>query len=102
MGWRWQKRINFGGGVQTTISPAGAGWSWGFRYFRYGISPAGRKWISVGVPGTGLRYFSYLDGKAVDAETQPSSIEHDSPRVSRSSAAESMPGKKEIRWRDIK
>lgn len=102
MGWRWQKRINLGGGVQTTISPAGAGWSWGFRYFRYGISPAGRKWFSIGVPGTGLRYFSYLDRKAVSSETQPGSIEHDLPGSSHPSEAETRPEKKEIRWRDIK
>jgi hypothetical protein len=101
MGWRWQKRLKIGGGLQTTISPSGAGWSWGFRYFRYGISPNGRKWFSVGVPGTGLRYFSYLDRSADAVEVQPAISEQEMNGGSQSTHDTATNQKKTIRWRDL-
>ena len=60
MAWRWIKRFRLFAGVNATASANGVGWSWGLPGFRIGISPHGRKWISIGIPGTGLRYFKYL------------------------------------------
>jgi len=41
----------------------GSGFSVGMPGFRYGISATGRHYITVCVPGTGLSYTKYLDGK---------------------------------------
>ena len=38
----------------------GLGFSWGIPGLRIGVSPSGRKWISVGFPGIGLYFFRYL------------------------------------------
>jgi hypothetical protein len=43
------------------------GWSWGIPGFRYGISPNGQRYISVGIPGTGLYWIKYL-GKRRDRD----------------------------------
>jgi hypothetical protein len=102
MGWRWQKRLKIGGGLQTTISPSGAGWSWGFRYFRYGISPNGQKWFSVGVPGTGLRYFTYLDRKTSPEAATVDTSERESIETSKSDDDSVVDTKKGFRWRNIR
>jgi hypothetical protein len=62
MGWRWRKVFR-SGPVTTTVTTKGVGWSIGIRGLRYGISPTGRRYISVGVPGTGLYWTKYLDGR---------------------------------------
>lgn len=49
------------GPFRTTVSTRGVGWSVGIPGFRYGISPTGRRYISVGIPGTGLYGIKYLD-----------------------------------------
>jgi hypothetical protein len=59
-GLRWYKRIRLPGGINVNLSKRGAGWSWGFGFFRLGVSATGRKWFAFGVPGTGLRYVKYL------------------------------------------
>ena len=38
----------------------GLGFSWGIPGLRVGVSPSGRKWISLGFPGLGLYFFRYL------------------------------------------
>jgi hypothetical protein len=48
------------GPFRTTLSTRGVGWSVGVPGFRYGISPTGRRYISVGIPGTGLYGIQYL------------------------------------------
>ena len=60
MGWRWFKSIPIFGGIRANISSNGVGWSWGIGIIRWGVSPNGKKWVSVGIPGTGFRYFKYL------------------------------------------
>jgi hypothetical protein len=62
MGWRWRKVVRTGP-VNTTVTTKGVGWSIGVRGLRYGISPTGRRYVSVGVPGTGLYWTKYLDGR---------------------------------------
>src|SRR5262245_24219964 len=43
-----------------TLSKSGIGWSVGFPGVRYGIGGNGRRYISIGIPGTGLYWFKYL------------------------------------------
>jgi hypothetical protein len=59
MRWRWRRSIGFGP-IRTTLSTRGIGWSVGIPGFRYGISPTGRRYISVGIPGTGIYGIQYL------------------------------------------
>lgn len=36
------------------------GMSWGIPGIRFGISPSGQKYISFGIPGTGIYFIKYL------------------------------------------
>lgn len=60
MAWRWYKRLRLFGGLNANLTNNGVGWSWGIGFLRFGISPNGRRWVSIGIPGTGIRYFKYL------------------------------------------
>lgn len=60
MAWRWRKRLRLSGGANANLSNSGIGWSWGRGSIRFGISPSGRRWVSIGIPGTGFRYLKYL------------------------------------------
>lgn len=76
MAWRWYNRIRLFGGLNANLSSNGVGWSWGIGVVRIGISPDGRRWVSIGVPGTGLRYFKYLKKlKNVPQQERPLNIE---------------------------
>jgi uncharacterized protein YegL len=61
MSWRWRKVFR-NGPINTTVSSKGVGWSIGVRGLRYGISPTGRRYVSVGIPGLGLYWTKYLAG----------------------------------------
>ena len=66
MGWRLRfRRVLRSGPFRWTLSKGGIGWSWGFPGFRYGVSANGQRYVSVGVPGTGLYWIRYL-GRAPD------------------------------------
>ena len=56
----FRKLFNFGP-FRTSVSKSGVGFSWGLPGLRFGVSPNGRKYISVGIPGTGLYMIKYLD-----------------------------------------
>jgi hypothetical protein len=58
MAWRFRRSKTIGP-VRTTISKKGIGSSIGVPGFRVGVSPDGRKFWSVGIPGTGLYYIRY-------------------------------------------
>ena len=60
--WIFKKIFRFGG-FRTTVSKRGIGTSWGFAGFRVGISSDGRKYISFGIPNTGLYYIKYIKNK---------------------------------------
>jgi len=60
MGWRWRKAFTRGP-IRTTVSKTGIGWSIGVPGFRVGIAPTGRKYLSVGIPNTGLYWIKYFD-----------------------------------------
>lgn len=95
MAWRWYKRIRLPGGLNTNLSNNGVGWSWGIGFIRFGISPNGRRWVSFGIPGTGLRYFKYLKA-ATDQTYQDQQTEEVS--------AEEPPFQKgqDIKWKNLK
>ena len=56
----FRKIFNFGP-FRTSVSKSGVGFSWGLPGLRFGVSPNGRKYLSVGIPGTGLYMIKYLD-----------------------------------------
>ncbi len=62
MTWRWRRSIR-GGPFNINMSKSGIGWSINLGLFRYGVNPQGRKYISTGIPGTGLYFIKYLDVK---------------------------------------
>lgn len=49
------------GPFRTSLSKTGVGFSWGFPGLRFGVSPNGRKYVSMGIPGTGLYMIKYLN-----------------------------------------
>ena len=71
MSWRWFKSIRLFGGARLNASSSGVGWSWGLGLFRYGVSPSGKRWLSVGIPGTGFRYFKYLERQDLNSSEPP-------------------------------
>lgn len=70
MGWRFRK-IFQSGPLRWTWTKKGVGWSIGIPGFRYGISPNGNRYISFGIPGTGLYFIKYLDQGKQQPTTQP-------------------------------
>lgn len=59
MGWRFRKVFRLGP-FGWSLSRRGIGWSIGIPGLRYGISPTGSRYISVGIPGTGLYFIKYF------------------------------------------
>lgn len=55
MGWSWSKSKSFGP-FRVNLSKSGVGFSVGGKGFRTGVNASGRKYSTVSVPGTGLRY----------------------------------------------
>lgn len=70
MAWRWYRKIQLFGGLNANLSSSGLGWSWGFGFIRFGVTPNGRRWISFGIPGTGFRYFKYLKAAANQSDQE--------------------------------
>jgi len=82
MGWRFFKRIRLGFGLNANVSNGGIGYSWGVPGFRIGMSPNGRKYISIGIPGTGLYYQYYFKNTPAQGihSTPP---ENNTPQISK-------------------
>jgi hypothetical protein len=59
MSWRFRRNIGFGP-FRTTMTKSGLGYSIGIPGLRFGISPSGDKYISMGIPGTGIYWIKYL------------------------------------------
>jgi len=59
MGWRYRKTKNIGP-FRTTLSKKGLGTSFGLIGFRFGVIPDGRRFLSFGIPGSGLYYIKYF------------------------------------------
>jgi hypothetical protein len=71
MGWRFRKIKSFGI-FRTILSKKGVGTSVGIPGLRFGINPDGRRYYSLGFPGTGLYFIKYLkkNGEQNAATTQ--------------------------------
>jgi S-DNA-T family DNA segregation ATPase FtsK/SpoIIIE len=54
MSWRYQKRIRVLPGVHLNLSKSGLGVSIGSRGAHVGWTSRGRRYVSLGVPGTGF------------------------------------------------
>ena len=59
MPWIWRRVFRFGP-MRTTLSNRGWGWSFGLPFLRYGIGPSGARYVSIGIPGTGLYFTKFL------------------------------------------
>jgi hypothetical protein len=57
---KYRKIFNFGL-FRTSLSKSGLGFSWGIPGLRFGVTPNGRKYFSIGIPGTGLYIIKYFD-----------------------------------------
>jgi hypothetical protein len=55
VGWSYRKSVNIGP-FRVNLSRSGVGYSIGGMGFRTGMRAGGRRYSSVSVPGTGLRY----------------------------------------------
>jgi hypothetical protein len=65
MGLRFQRRIKVFPGVRINLSKSGGGVSVGGRGAHFGIDSRGRRYTSVGLPGTGLSWREYQHKPAV-------------------------------------
>jgi hypothetical protein len=61
MPFRFQRRIRVAPGVRLNLSKSGLGGSIGRNGLRLGIDAKGRKYFSIGLPGTGLSYRGFID-----------------------------------------
>jgi hypothetical protein len=68
MGFRFQRRIRVAPGVRLNLSKSGIGVGIGRNGLRLGMDAKRRKYLSVGLPGTGLSYRSFF-GRPVSIET---------------------------------
>lgn len=62
MGWRFRKVWGVGP-FRWTLSKKGVGWSVGLPGMRYGISPTGQRYVSIGIPGTGMYWIKYFPAR---------------------------------------
>ena len=80
MGWRLRKVFR-SGPFRWTWSKRGVGWSCGIPGFRYGISPSGQRYISIGIPGTGVYFIKYFaKNKAPSSIDRPDTIDAEPPK----------------------
>ena len=56
MGLRFQRRVKLFPGCHLNLSGSGVGVSFGGRGAHVGISSRGRRYVSAGIPGTGISY----------------------------------------------
>lgn len=59
MPWRFRKIVRLGP-LRGWLSRTGIGYSWGFPGFRIGVAADGRRYFSIGIPGTGLYFFKFF------------------------------------------
>jgi hypothetical protein len=60
VGLRFQRRIRIAPGLRVNVSKSGIGGSMGRTGLRIGVDAKGRKYFSVGLPGTGLSYRAFF------------------------------------------
>lgn len=83
MSWRWRKSIGRGP-FRINLTKRGIGYSIGIPGLRYGRSPDGRRYVSQGIPGTGLYRIKYFGrGKPAPPGTPPIIGPASSPQLPR-------------------
>lgn len=70
MSWTFRKIFRFGP-LRTTLSKGGVGMSWGIPGLRVGVSANGRKYITLGIPGTGIYFTKYFNQQQQSQSNQP-------------------------------
>lgn len=68
---RFRKIFSYGP-FKTSLSKTGVGFSWGLPGLRFGVSPNGKKYVSIGIPGSGLYMIKYFDANQKISKTQQS------------------------------
>jgi Protein of unknown function (DUF4236) len=68
-GLRFQKRVKLLPGVHLNLSLSGVGVSAGGRGFHVGMTARGQKYVSAGLPGTGLSVRQYTPAARIGAGT---------------------------------
>src|SRR6266481_6453902 len=90
MGWRFRRTLSIGG-FRGTISKRGLGGSWGLGgIFRFGVSPDGRRYVSIRIPGTGFSWVKYY-GRIIASPVVASGAAPPAPPVSSPSQTASPP-----------
>jgi hypothetical protein len=69
MPWRFRRFFGLGP-FRWSLNKTGIGWSIGIPGIRYGISPAGQRHISIGIPGTGLYWVKYFTAARFSSQAQ--------------------------------
>src|ERR1019366_10217854 len=69
MGFRFRRSIRILPGVRLNLSKSGLGISAGPRGLKVGMDARGRKYVSAGIPGTGLSSRQYLKPGAAPASS---------------------------------
>jgi hypothetical protein len=70
MSWIFRKIFRLGP-MRTTLSKGGIGMSWGIPGFRFGVSANGRKYITIGIPRTGLYFTKFFSNQKATTIKQP-------------------------------
>ena len=87
MAWRWRKVFGRGP-LRTTVSKKGVGFSFGIPGLRYGVSPDGRRYVSVGIPGTGLYWIKYLSENDKTHDQEKSDKKELAPQIDTTESVE--------------
>lgn len=90
-GWRWWQSIRLPFGLRANLNRGGVGWSWGIGFIRFGRSAYGTRWVSLGIPGTGLHFVKHLGRERRVVARQVSDCPADARRL----------GGKPPRWHDL-
>lgn len=69
MGWSFRRSFSLGP-FRINMSKSGISYSFGMAGFRTGVNSKGRKYSTVSIPGTGLRYQkTHSSGKKKSADS---------------------------------
>lgn len=80
MSWRFRKYLNMGL-FRIGMSKNGLGFSFGIPGFRYGISPSGEKYLSIGIPGTGLYWSKKIETESKQRDIKKSPLLTDNQKI---------------------
>lgn len=68
MGWQFRRIFSLGA-LRASMTKGGIGWSINLGICRVGVNPYGRKYVSMGIPGTGIYFMKYLDFRGTNKKT---------------------------------